>query len=158
METAAAWIVALVLAIGGAFAFGVQHGASSVRLEDAKAVAKATAKANAETAKLNDQLQGALNAKAQSDAALAAYNAANPLEPVRLCLAPARALPGAQTAARGANSTAPAAGDVQPLPSGDSGLRTGAGPDVSGLLSVLAGKADALSDQTRALQTAVKGR
>lgn len=158
MNTLLAWTCALILAVGGAWLLGSEHGASAVRLADASALAKATAKANAETAALNSQLQDALNAKAKSDAALAAYNAANPVKPVRLCLPSGSAMPGAQTAARSADSATAAPGVVQQVPTGDSGLRAGAGPDVSGLLVALADKADEVSDQLGELEIAVKGR
>jgi hypothetical protein len=158
MNTMLAWLCALIIAIGGAWLLGSEHGSAAVRLEDAKALAVATAKAEAKTAALNLQLQDAIDEKAKSDAALAAYAAANPLEPVRLCLAPRSTVPGSQAVASHADSTASAPGDVQQVPSGDSGIRAGAGPDISGLLSVLADKADQLSDQTRGLQQAVQGR
>jgi hypothetical protein len=73
---------------------------------------------------------------------------------VQLCLAPnSGAVPQAAASAGSSPSAAPAATDVQPLPARDSGVRPGAGPDISGLLDLLASRADEVSAQAAGLQT-----
>jgi hypothetical protein len=159
MNSLLAWLAVIALSIGGSFLLGWTHGEEEIKLIDAKAVAAATLKANAETAKLNDQLQDALNAKAQSDKALSDHIAAEPLDPVRLCLAPASPVPSPEAAAAGADGAAPAADGLQPVQGTDSGVRPGdAGPDLRAMLTALAERADEVTDQLRALQAAAQGR
>ena len=66
----------------------------------------------------------------QELAELRAYRVSHPEQPVRLCK-PAT-LPAATPRQPGA-----ATADVQPMPTGDSGVRTEPGPDISGLLDLL---------------------
>lgn len=82
----------------------------------------------------------------QELADLRAYRDAHPLTAVRLCNPPR--LP--ERPAERLQSTH--GGDVQPLPSGDSSLRAEPGPDISGLLELLAGRADEVSADLRRRQ------
>ncbi|MDE2105822.1 MAG: hypothetical protein KGL39_51840, partial [Patescibacteria group bacterium] len=77
------------------------------------------------------------------------------LPPIRLCINVPGSAPGHQ-AARGPAGTGTPAADVRHLPSGDSPVRAVQGPDVSGLLGLLAGRADDTAAQLRALIEASK--
>lgn len=77
---------------------------------------------------------------------LRAYRDSHPELPVRLCV-PSRvpAAPPRQPSAAGS--------DVQPVPAGDYGVREEPGPDISGLLDLLAFRADQVSAGLRRRQT-----
>ncbi len=83
----------------------------------------------------------------QELADLRAYRATHPVQPVRLCIdhVPPRSTEG--------QPGAPAA-DVQPVPSGDPGVRPPpAGPDIEPMLELLTDRADEVSAGLRRRQT-----
>lgn len=140
-------LIALALAAGAVYAWhvhtfdaGVKSEVQRVELQNAKTTARLEGKA---------ATAGALHADEDKD--LGEFRTAHPVEPVRLCVA----APSLQTpAAVNISVAAPAIGsDVQPVPAGDSGVRTETGPDISGLLEALAARADQVSAQARELQT-----
>lgn len=102
---------------------------------------KAQAIADAKHAK---ELQEASHANDAEIAKLKLDLVSRPIPAVRLCARPH--LPGAATAADGAGARA---GNVQPVPEGDSGLRAEPGPDISELLGLLALRADQVSADLR---------
>lgn len=73
------------------------------------------------------------------------YRASHPVQPVRLCKpASVPTAPPRQPSA--------ASGDVQQVSAGDSQLRPDPGPDISGMLEALAGRADSVSATLRRRQ------
>jgi hypothetical protein len=140
-------LIALALAAGGVWLWhyetyqsGVKAEVAKVEATQAKVTAALTAKANTAEHSHDQELND-----------LRTYRAADPVQPVRLCLP----TPGLQaTPAKLDSGTAVAsAGVVQPVPSGDTGVRAGAGPDISGLLETLAARADQITAQARELQS-----
>jgi hypothetical protein len=94
----------------------------------------------------DQELKDANHANDQELDNLRAYRDANPVKPVRLCIAPRPVRPSG-TPADGAGA---GSGDVQPVPAGDTGSGAdGAGPDIAGLLESLAAVADAVSADLR---------
>lgn len=88
------------------------------------------------------------------------YGNDNPLQPIRLCLTTPKGgshLPSSGSKNPGNVSTSTPATNLQPMPSGNSssGPRA-AGPDVSELLDLLAGKADDVSGVLREYQNREK--
>lgn len=124
---------------------GVAAEVAKVQVQTAKDTAALTAKANT-----------AEHAHDQELSTLAAYRDAHPEQPVRLCLSPnAARVQAAPAQSFGSGPIAPTSG-IQPVPEGDSGVRTGAGPDISGLLEALAARADEVTAQARELQGRVQ--
>jgi hypothetical protein len=143
---AAYGVLVLALFFGGVY---LEHRLAAARytkleLGYAEAEAKAQAMATQETAKLQAKATQAQNDYENEHNALLAYVAANPVEPVRLCIASSRrpTVPGATGAVPGAQSGVAAPGDVLAVSPGDSGVRDEQGPDVSELLGLLALRAD----------------
>jgi hypothetical protein len=147
------WIYCAIIVAGIVFGIHVHNkllaeGVAEQQAADAKAAATLTAELKAK-ATMAEQAYD----KEKLDNA--AYRSANPVEPVRLCLSTSHAgsvpkagqVPG--TASPGA-----AGQPVQPVSSGDTsnGLG-GAGPDISNLLDLLAGRADQVSAELREYQT-----
>lgn len=134
-----------------------ETGVAAVRQQDAVALAAARATAEAETTKLTQQAEEAAHAHDQELSDLRAYRDSHPVQPVRLCFNANHSEPRVPAAA-GSDASHGAAGaraaDVQPVPAGDSGIRPGSGPDISGLLEALAGRADQVSAQLREYQAA----
>jgi hypothetical protein len=116
---------------------------------------QAQATAAADTARLKDQADNAHNAFLQEQSDNAAYRASHPDQSVRLCLsAPDSAgVRQASNAKPGAPAASPGASGVQSVHDGDTGVRTGAGPDISLLLRAIAARADDLSGQLRECQS-----
>jgi hypothetical protein len=114
-------------------------------------VAKVQKVAAAQTAAAEAKATTAEHAHDTEIANLNAYVAAHPEQPVRLCYDPAAELPPRSTVARAASPSA-AAGNVQPVHGGDSGVRPTAGPDIGGLLNILANRADQISAALREFQ------
>jgi len=79
----------------------------------------------------------------------AAARAANPLPPVSLCLSPSdsggASMPQSTASQSGAANPPSTSGGVLKMPAGNSAVRGGAGPDISGLLDLLAQRADELN-------------
>ena len=152
---------ALVLAIftGG---IALEHRLAAVRLQAVELkysteLNQAQAKAAAETAELAAKASVAeINYEHEHDS-LIDYVNANPVGVVRLCNnPPAASVPKGTAAKSGTASAAPSPGAVQPVPSGDSGVRPVPGPDIGQLLNVLADRADEISAKARESQQKVK--
>lgn len=106
---------------------------------------KAVLEARATTAEQNYE-------KSQTD--LDTFRNANPIGAVRLCVPPGTHLQTRPLVANGGSPVAPAAG-VQQVPAGDSGSGAAtAGPDISGMLDLLAARADEVDAQAIELQAA----
>lgn len=115
---------------------------------------KAKAQSDAETLALQQRADAAEKAHVQEDASTATYRDAHPVVDVRLCLqaTSGAGLPQAPASTTGLSGTSPTASHVQPVPAPDSGVRSGSGPDIGGLLDFLAGRADSVSAQLRGYQ------
>jgi hypothetical protein len=137
--------LALVIAIGvGVFAWR-DHVYQSGRRDALAEVAKQTALAAAER---KGRTAVAETSNDQELAALRAYRDAHPEQPVRLCLD--TRLPATPAAPRLPGTPA---GDVLPLPAGNpGGGERRAGPDIFGLLDLLAARGDQVSAQLRKRQ------
>jgi hypothetical protein len=98
------------------------------------------------------ELDDARKERIQHAADLAAYIAANPVQPVFVC--PRPHTPAAEVIEASA-SPGPAPADVQPVPEGDSAERPSERPDIGPLLNLLALRADEVSGDLRE-QQAVK--
>lgn len=110
------------------------------------AVAELTQKAALVEAERKGRAAAAEKANDSELATLRAYRDAHPERPVRLCLS-ASDLPATPAAPRFPGTPA---GDVLPLPAGDIGSGPwGTGPDVGGLLELLAARGDQVSAQLR---------
>ena len=146
-------IVALIV-----LGFHVHHKILAEGIAEQKAAdAKATATVIANTAKQTAELQ------AKATMAEQAYeketNSLNelPVPSVRLCVYPHTSgslVSQNGTAQPGATGASPSAGNIQPVPSGDSGVGVGAaGPDIGAMLSALASAADRTSAALREFQS-----
>lgn len=139
-------------------AFGVYtfHERSIGQAHELAAVAKATAKLEADTAKQTAELK----AKAQMEhdtyeKEILALSNQPAVEPVRLCVSGGRGsiVPATGAAHPGNAATSAGAGAVQPVPSGDNqGGQPGVGPDIAGMLGALALAADRTSATLREFQ------
>jgi hypothetical protein len=127
--------LAFVLLLCGAFWAGDRYEASRTQVSQEKGLVKDT-----------QEVSGAKDVKAAETQNLTQYVAANPIAPVRVCRTVVQTIAPASPAA-----SAPAA-DVQPVPSGNTGLRPDVGPDLSGLLNLLALRADAVAADLREQQ------
>lgn len=106
---------------------------------------KAVLEARATTAEKQD---------AQDQANLTAFRNANPIGAVRLCVPTPAHLQARAPLTLGGSAVAPTPG-VQQMPSGNSGSGgSTAGPDISGMLDLLAARADEVTAQARELQGA----
>lgn len=113
-------------------------------------VAKVTKQAAAETAALAAKAAAAEHSHDQELAELTAYRNAHPEQPVRLCLNPVGAVRAPSAAERFPGA---ATGGIQPLPAGDPGGGPGAtGPNIGGLLELLAARGDQISASLRERQ------
>lgn len=142
---------ALVLSIffGGVY---VEHRFAAARYEalelkvDNERIA-AQAAADKKTVELQAQADKAHTDYEKTQADLKSYVDSHPVGDVRLCLSPSAVSATGKTGAKpGTGQTSPASGDVLPVPSGDSGVRQDAGPDIGGMLSALADKADEVTN------------
>ena len=145
---------ALVLSIffGGVY---VEHRFAAARYEalelkvDNERIA-AQAAADKKTLELQAQAAKAHADYEKTQADLKSYVDSHPVGDVRLCLSPSAVSAAGKAGAKPGTGTAPAApGDVLKVPPGDSGVRQDAGPDIGGMLSALADKADELNSQLR---------
>jgi hypothetical protein len=116
-------------------------------------VAKVEKQAAKETAALQVKATAAEHSHDAEIADLQAYRTAHPEQSVQLCLntaAPVRPEISAESGASGAGS---AASGIQQVPARDSGSGQGrAGPDIGGMLELLAARADQVSAQVREFQ------
>ena len=150
---------AIAAAAVGAFWIYHHHvyveGIHAQQVADQRASAKLVAKARAETKAAQATAQTAHDAYLNEVTHEQVLAARHPLPPVRLCL---DAYPGgsgvsqAGTADAGNASASAAAGGVSQVPGADHPVRARRGPDISGLLELLAGRADQVSAVLREYQ------
>ena len=129
------------------------EGIAEQKAADAKATAALIHQTAAQTAELQAK---ATMAEQAYDKEISALNDV-PVPSVRLCVYPhssGTVVPQAGSAQPGAQSASTAAGDIQPVPSGDSGSGSGAaGRDIGGMLSALARAADRSDAALREFQS-----
>lgn len=95
------------------------------------------------------QLKDAHHEKTQENAGVAADRTAHPIGVVRLC----RASGPVQAGGSAGPAAGSSAGPIQPVPAGDSGVRSeGAGPDIGPMQDALAASADSVSADLREQQ------
>jgi hypothetical protein len=141
-------IVALLMALSYERHEGAAH--------ETAALAASTAKLQAETSKQTAELQARAQMAEQAyDKERAAAAALPPIQPVRLCInaGGGSVVPKAGAAKPGAADTSTAAGNLQPVPTGNpaSGVG-GTGPDISKMLSAFAVSADEINARLREYQ------
>lgn len=142
----AAAAAALIIGALWLHQWSYDRGVNAVKTADAKTLA-------AQIAKDNAAILAAEHANDAEIASLQAYVDSHPIQPVQLCLNTGGSGP---VPSPGSPNTSPAPGPVQPVSPGNSGVRTGPGPDISSLLSLLAERADQLSAELRDYQSVVK--
>jgi hypothetical protein len=151
-------IIAAIL-IGGAYWHHatLEDGIHDQQVADARVSAALEKKTAAETADLQARATMAEQAYDHEKTANTQYRDANPIQPVRLCLDTHNSggvVPKAGTPVAGNAPTSAAAKPVQPMPAGDhSGGAGAAGPDLAGMLDLLAARADQVSSQLREYQS-----
>ena len=150
-----------VVAAGAVGAFWIYHhhvyveGIHAQQVADQKASAKAIAKARAETKAAEATAQAAHDAYLNEVAHEQVLAARHPLPAVRLCL---NAYPGGSGVPEAGSPYAGNAGastgtrGVPQMPGADHPVRARRGPDISGLLELLAGRADQVSAVLREYQ------
>lgn len=123
---------------------GEQHEAAALKASSDRLQKKA----DQETA----ELQARATMAEQAYDKERALTANQPVPVVRLCVAAGSRIgvPKAGAAVPGDAATGPAAGSVQQVPSGDTGI---AGPDIGGMLNALAASADQVSATLREFQS-----
>lgn len=133
----------------------VTRAQSELSSYKAQAEANATlakTEGDAKTAELQASADEAHKAFLEEQSDNAAYRSTHPDQPVRLCITASNDPGGRGTAQAGQGASGAGAGNVRPVPDADPGLRTGQGPDISGLLRRFAARADAVSAQLRECQ------
>jgi hypothetical protein len=157
------WALELILI--AAVAGGVwywQHHLIAEGVDKQKAADAIERKAlEADTAKLTAQLQAKASTAEQAydkeRNANLEYQQSHPSRPVRLCLSTdnsGKILPQAGATIAGNATAGTPTPNVSEVPSGNSGGGAGtAGPDISGMLSLLASRADDVSATLREFQT-----
>jgi hypothetical protein len=152
-------LIVIAIVAGGVWYW--QHeryeaGISAQVLADAKARDALIAATNAQTVALQTKATLAEQAYDKERQSNIDYQRDNPIEPVRLCIAAKGGgshMPKTSVANPGNAATGAAAGNVLSVPSGDNSGGTGAsGPDISGLLGLLAAKGDDVSGVLREFQ------
>lgn len=152
-------LIVIAIVAGGVWYW--QHerfeaGISAQVLADAKARDALIAATNKQTADLQAKATMAEQAYDKEHQSNIEYQRDNPIEPVRLCIATQSGgshLPKGSSANVGNAKTGTAAGDVLAVPQGNNRSRSGAsGPDISGMLNLLAAKADDVSGVLREFQ------
>ncbi len=150
-----------IVAAGAVGAFWLYHhhvyveGIHAQQVADQRASAKVVAQARAETKAAQAQANAAHDAYLQEISHEAIAAARHPLPAVRLCLDAHRggfSLPEAGATYPGNAGASTAAGGVPALPGADHPVRSRRGPDISGLLELLAGRADQVSAVLREYQ------
>lgn len=142
----------LVAVIAGGFWYHhklIGEGIAEQRLADDRASATLAANTAKQTAELQVRATTAEQAYDKERADTQNYRDSHPLQPVRLCVDShnrGSIVPKAGAANSGDAGTSTAAKDLHDVPSGDNSGREGAaGPDISGMLELLASKADDVS-------------
>ncbi|MGC8519961.1 MAG: hypothetical protein ACP5P4_15805 [Steroidobacteraceae bacterium] len=150
-----------VVAAGAVGAFWLYHhhvyveGIHAQQAADQRASAKVIAQARAETKAAVATAQAAHDAYIQEIAHEAVTAARHPLPAVRLCLDSypgASSVPQAGAAHPGNAHPGPTPGGVPALHASGHRVRAGRGPDISGLLDLLARRADQVSAELREYQ------
>ena len=145
-------------AVGG---FWIYHhhvfveGIHAQQVADQRASAKLVAKARAETKAAQAQANAAHDAYLQEVSHEAIAAARHPLPAVRLCLNAHDSGSGLSQASSphpGNAGASAAAGGVPALSGANHSVRSGRGPDISGLLELLAARADQVSAVLREYQ------
>ncbi len=159
--TAKDWVYGALIAliVGGGLYWHhaiIEKGIADQVAADNRATALLKAETAKETADLKARADMAERAYEKEAGDNANYRSQHPVGPVRLCSDSAHGsgpvLPEGGTANTGNAPTGPSPGPVQPLPSGNSGFRAGAGPDIANLLDLLAARADETSATLREYQ------
>lgn len=152
-------LLVILIVAGGTWYYGHVHYEAGVAAQIAKDTAERTqiiADNDKKTAELQARATTAEKAYDDERNQTANFNAANPLEPIRLCNTTAVGtghLSNPGSPLRGAKSASPAAAGIQQMPTGNSSLRDeSGGRDISGLLEALAESADAVSASLREFQ------
>ena len=143
-------IAALLICFGLYTGHEREVGAARILEADTAALVKATAKAKAETDRLQAKAYEAEHAHDKEISDLRLYRATHPVH-LGLCHPSGDNKPGLPATSGTDPShagTSPAPGDLQPVPSGDSIGES----DIERLLDILAGKADSVSSQLREYQ------
>ena len=159
------WVTELIavgaIAVAAVSAFWIYHhhvyveGIHAQQVADQRASAKLVAKARAETKAAQAQANAAHDAYLQEASHEAIAAARHPLPAVRLCLNAHRggfSLPEAGPAHAGNAGASTTTGGVPALPGANHPVRARRGPDISGLLELLAGRADQVSAVLREYQ------
>ena len=143
---------AIIVALLAGFGWYTIHERNIGKAHEAAALAASSAKLQAETDKKTADLQARANMAEQAyeKEHLLAVN--QPVPVVRVChnANSGSVVSNAGPVKPGNEGAGPAAGSVQPMPSGDSSV---AGPDIGGMLSALAQRADEISATLREFQT-----
>ncbi len=159
------WALELIavgaVAAGAVGAFWIYHhhvyveGIHAQQVADQRASAKLVAKARAETKAAEATAQAAHDAYLNEVAHEQVLAARHPLPAVRLCLdayAGGPSVPEAGAAHPGNANASSAAGGVSQVPGSNHPVRARPGPDISGLLELLAARADQVSAVLREYQ------
>ena len=150
-----------VVAAGAVGAFWIYHhhvyveGIHAQQVADQRASAKLVAKARAETKAAQAQANAAHDAYLQEVSHEAIAAARHPLPAVRLCINAhdsGSGLSQASSSHPGNAGASAATGGVSALPGANHPVRSRRGPDISGLLELLAGRADQVSAVLREYQ------
>jgi hypothetical protein len=157
------WVLELIViaAVAGGIWYWQHHligeGVTKQRTADAIATQKLQEDTDKQTAELQARATTAEQAYDRERADHQTYIDSHPPQPVRLCIATpvgSALVSQASTAHSGNESTGAAPANLHDLPSGNSsGGASAAGPDISGLLGLLADRADQISAQLREFQT-----
>ena len=155
-------LLAIALVAAGAVgAFWIYHhhvyveGIHAQQVADQRASAKVVAQARAETKAAQAQANAAHDAYLQEISHEALTAARHPLPAVRLCLdayAGGPSVPEAGAAHPGNASGSTPSGRVSQVPGANRPVRPRTGPDIAGLLELLAGRADQVSAVLREYQ------
>lgn len=163
------WALELIavgaIAAGAVGAFWIYHhhvyveGIHAQQVADQRASAKVVAQARAQTKAALATAQTAHDAYVQEIAHEAVAAARHPLPAVRLCLKSDLGRPSLSEAGPpqpGNAHPSTTAGAVPALPPGDHRVRAGRGPDIAGLLELLAARGDKVSAELREYQARLK--
>jgi len=142
-------IIVALLAAFGAYTIHERHIGAA---HETAALKASSDKLIAQTAKQTADLQARANMAEQAYEKEHLLVVNQPVPVVRVChnANSGSVVSNAGPAKPGNEGAGPAAGSVQPMPSGDSSV---AGPDIGGMLSALAQRADEISATLREFQT-----
>lgn len=130
----------------------IAEGIADQKVADDKATAALTIETSKQTAELKAKATMAEQAYDKEHQAIANQP---PISPVRLCLnshGSSPVVPKAGAIVAGTQSASAPAVGIQQVPQGSDSVGPVAGPDISGLLSILVGKADTVSAELREYQ------